>query len=96
MSSDKVLKDGTTCLKDIHFDFLFMFLYKKASVMQRMLLVDKDCIFYDSNPWLYLIFLMTEFSKGFSDIFWNKMKASLQNLDQFYKINLILLKWLIW
>ena len=50
MSSDKVLTDGTTCFKDIHFDFLFMFLYKKASVIQKMLLVDKEGTFYDSNP----------------------------------------------
>ena len=33
--NDKVLRDGTTCLKDIHFDFLFMFLHKKVSVMQK-------------------------------------------------------------
>ena len=29
ISSDKVLTDGTTCLKDMHFDFLFMFCIKK-------------------------------------------------------------------
>jgi hypothetical protein len=44
------LTDGTTCLKYIHFDFLLMFLYKKASVIQKMLLVDKEGTFYDSNP----------------------------------------------
>ena len=31
----KVLRDGTTCLKDIHFDFLLMFLHKKVSKMQK-------------------------------------------------------------
>ena len=50
MSSDKVLIGGTTSLKDVHFDFLFMFLYKKVSVMQKILLVDKERTFYDSNP----------------------------------------------
>ena len=31
----KVLLDGTTCLKDIHFDFLLMFLHRKVSKMQK-------------------------------------------------------------
>ena len=31
----KVLLDGTTCLKDVHFDFHFMFLRKKVSVIQK-------------------------------------------------------------
>ena len=35
MISDKVLIDGTTCLQDIHFDFLFMVLHKKVSLMQN-------------------------------------------------------------
>ena len=50
MALTEVLTDGTTCLKYIHFDFLLMFLYKKASVIQKMLLVDKEGTFYDSNP----------------------------------------------
>ena len=45
MSSDKVLTDGTTCLRDKHFDFLFMLLYKKASVIQKMFLLIKRVLF---------------------------------------------------
>ena len=35
MSWHKVLTDGTTYSKDIHFYFIFMSMYKKASVMQK-------------------------------------------------------------
>ena len=35
----KVLTDGTTCFKDIHFYFIFMFLHKEVSGMQKKILI---------------------------------------------------------
>ena len=52
----KVLLDGTTCLKDVHFDFHFMFLHKKVSVIQKYFTYWLELNFYDSNPWCCLTF----------------------------------------
>ena len=47
----KVLLDGTTCLQDVHFDFHFMFLHKKVTVIQKHFTYWLELNFYDSNPW---------------------------------------------